>query len=179
MTKRLLFLLPVLLFGAIAAAFLWGLQPGRDPRYVPTAMLEKPVPAFDFAPVDGLDRPGFTDADLRDGSVKLVNFFASWCLPCRVEHPLLTVLTEDTGVPLYGINHKDETANALNWLAKLGNPYAKVGADPGRGAVDWGVYGLPETFVVDGGGQIRYHFRGPLTAKVIELEIEPLLKALQ
>ncbi len=179
MTRRLLFLLPVLLFGLIAVAFLWGLQPGRNPRFVPTAMLGKPVPAFEFAPVEGLDRPGFTDADLRDGNVKLVNFFASWCLPCRIEHPLLTALTEETGVPLYGINHKDKTSDALGWLAKLGNPYAKVGVDPGRGVVDWGVYGLPETFVVDGAGQIRYHFRGPLTAKVIEQEIVLLLKALQ
>lgn len=179
MTRRLIFILPVLLFGFIAAAFLWGLQPDRNPRFIPTAMLEKSIPTFDLAPVEGLDRPGFSDADLRDGKVTVVNFFASWCLPCRIEHPLLTALTEETGVPLFGINHRDEAADALDWLEKLGNPYAKVGADPGRAVVDWGVYGLPETFVVDGGGRIRYHFRGPLSAKVIEQEIKPLVEALQ
>ena len=177
--KRILFLLPALIFAVIVGYFVWGLNPARDPSQVPSALIDKSVPAFDLGPLEGSGKPGLNSADLADGRVTLVNFFASWCLPCRVEHPLLTALTEDSGVPLYGINHKDKTADALGWLEDLGNPYARIGVDPGRAAVNWGVYGLPETFVVDGAGTIRYHFRGPLTAGVIEREVVPLLEALQ
>ena len=179
MARRILFILPILGFVAITAAFLWGLRPERDPRYLPTAMLEKPIPEFALEPVPGLDRPGLAADDLRTGAVHLVNFFASWCLPCRVEHPHLTALTEESGVPLFGINHKDKPADAKAWLDKLGNSYQRIGADAGRAVVDWGVYGMPETFVVDGEGRIRYHFRGPLTEKIIDRELRPLLEALK
>ncbi len=178
MRRRLLFLLPVAVFLAVAAAFLWGLQPGRDPSLVPSAMIDEPAPEFALPPVEGLDRPGLARADLG-GEVSLVNVFASWCVPCQAEHPLLTELTERTGVPLYGINFKDKAADAVAWLERLGNPYARVGADAGRAAIEWGVYGVPETFVIDRAGRIRYHHRGPLVPELIESDILPLLRELR
>jgi len=179
MMKRLLFLLPVLIFAVVAGYFLWGLAPGRDPGNVPTAMIDKPPPQFDLPAVPGLGVPGFATGDLGDGRVVMVNVFASWCVPCRAEHGYLTDLVERTGVPLYGINHRDKTEDAVAWLAELGNPYQRVGADAGRAAVEWGVTGVPETFILDGAGRIRYHHRGPLVPAVIEREVEPLLRSLR
>lgn len=178
MMVRLLFLLPVLVFAVVAGYFLWGLGPERDPGAVPTAMIDKPTPTFDLAAVPGLDVPGLATADLQGGDVVMVNFFASWCVPCRAEHEHLSALTEETGVPLFGINHRDKPEDAVAWLAELGNPYRRIGADPGRAAVEWGVTGVPETFVIDGDGRIRYHHRGPLLPEVIERELLPLIRAL-
>ncbi len=179
MAKRLLFLLPVLIFLVVAGYFLWGLGPERDPKNIPTVMIDKPTPSFDLAAVPGLDAPGPATADLAQGQVVMVNFFASWCVPCRAEHPFLTALVEETGVPLYGINHRDKPEDAAAWLAELGNPYARIGADPGRAAVEWGVTGVPETFIIDGEGRIRYHHRGPLVPDVIEQQVRPLLEELR
>ena len=179
MMKRLLFLLPVLIFAVVAGYFLWGLAPDRDPGNVPTAMLDKPIPDFDLPPVPGLDVPGLATVDLSGGEVVMVNFFASWCVPCRAEHPFLTELSETTGVPLYGINHRDRPEDAIAWLTELGNPYRRIGADSGRGAVEWGVTGMPETFIIDGAGRIRWHHRGPLVPELIEREVEPMLRALR
>jgi cytochrome c biogenesis protein CcmG/thiol:disulfide interchange protein DsbE len=109
----------------------------------------------------------------------MVNFFASWCVPCRAEHAYLTAFSEESGVPLYGINHRDKPEDAAAWLAELGNPYQRIGADPGRAAVEWGVTGVPETFVIDGAGRIRWHHRGPLVPQVIERDLKPLIAALQ
>ena len=176
--RRLLFVLPVLIFAVIAGYFLWGLAPGRDPQSVPTAMLDKPIPGFDLPAVPGLDVPGLASADLAAGEVVMVNFFASWCVPCRAEHGYLSEFVARSGVPLYGINHRDKASAAVAWLAELGNPYQRVGADSGRGAVEWGVTGVPETFIIDGTGRIRYHHRGPLLPEVLEREVEPLLRAL-
>src|SRR3546814_19847825 len=155
MLRRLLFLLPVLVFAVLAGYFLWGLAPERDPRDVPTAMLDKPVPDFDLAAVPGLDQPGLATADLAGGGVVMVNFFASWCVPCRAEHPFLSALTAETGVPLYGINHRDKPADAAAWLAELGTPYRRIGADPGRAPGAGGVPGVPEPFIIDGNGRAR------------------------
>jgi cytochrome c biogenesis protein CcmG/thiol:disulfide interchange protein DsbE len=179
MAKRLLFLLPVLIFLVVAGYFLWGLGPERDPKNIPSVMIDKPTPTFDLAAVPGLDAPGLATADLAQGQVVMVNFFASWCVPCRAEHPFLTALTEETGVPLYGINHRDKPEDAAAWLAELGNPYTRIGADAGRAAVEWGVTGVPETFIVDGQGRIRYHHRGPLVPDVIEQQVKPLLEELR
>jgi cytochrome c biogenesis protein CcmG/thiol:disulfide interchange protein DsbE len=179
MLRRLLYLLPVIIFAVIAGYFLWGLSPERDPGNVPTAMIDKPTPDFDLAAVPGLDVPGLATADLAGGKVVMVNFFASWCVPCRAEHPYLTAFSEESGVPLYGINHRDKPEDAAAWLAELGNPYRRIGADPGRAAVDWGVTGVPETFVIDGAGRIRWHHRGPLVPQVIERDLKPLLAALR
>jgi cytochrome c biogenesis protein CcmG/thiol:disulfide interchange protein DsbE len=178
MMRRLLFLLPVVIFAVIAGYFLWGLAPDRDPRDIPTAMIDKPVPDFDLPAVPGLAVPGLKTADLAAGEVVMVNFFASWCVPCRAEHQYLSALAEESGVPLYGINHRDKAEDAAAWLAELGNPYRRIGADPGRAAVEWGVTGVPETFVVDGAGRIRWHHRGPLVPEIIERDVKPLLEAL-
>ncbi len=178
MMKRLLYLLPALLFVVIAGYFLWGLSPERDPQALPSVMVDKPTPTFDLPAVPGLPQPGFATTDLGQGEVVMVNFFASWCVPCRAEHPFLTELAERRGVPLYGINHRDKPAAAIAWLEELGNPYERIGADAGRGAVEWGVSGVPETFILDGEGRIRYHHRGPLLGTLIEDEVEPMLRAL-
>ncbi len=177
--RRLLFLSPLAVFVVVAGVFLWGLDPGRDPRFIPTAMLEKPVPTFDYPAVEGIDRPGFATADLTGKGVTLVNFFASWCVPCRIEHPLLTDLATSPGVRLFGISHRDKPADTARFLEQLGNPYDRIGSDPGRGAIEWGVYGLPETFIIDDAGQIRFHHRGPLTKATIETEMQPILEALR
>jgi cytochrome c biogenesis protein CcmG/thiol:disulfide interchange protein DsbE len=179
MLRRLLYLLPVAIFAVIAGYFLWGLSPERDPGNVPTAMIDKPTPDFDLAAVPGLAVPGLATADLAGGEVVMVNFFASWCVPCRAEHAYLTAFSEESGVPLYGINHRDKPEDAAAWLAELGNPYQRIGADPGRAAVEWGVTGVPETFVIDGAGRIRWHHRGPLVPQVIERDLKPLIAALQ
>src|SRR3546814_407568 len=131
MIRRLLFLLPVLVFAVIAGYFLWGLAPERDPRDVPTAMLDKPAPDFDLAAVPGLDQPGLATADLAGGGVVMVNFFASWCVPCRAEHPFLSALTEETGGPPYGTNHRTKPEAAAPRLAEHGQP--PHGRDAGRG----------------------------------------------
>ncbi|MGD1878094.1 MAG: DsbE family thiol:disulfide interchange protein [Kiloniellaceae bacterium] len=179
MTRRLLFLLPIAVFAVVAGYFLWGLAPDRDPKDVPTVMVDKPTPTFDLAAVPGLGVPGLATGDLADGKVVMVNFFASWCVPCRAEHPYLTAFVEKTGVPLYGINHRDKPEDAAAWLTELGNPYQRIGADPGRAAVEWGVTGVPETFIIDGDGRIRYHHRGPLVPEVLERDVMPLLQALR
>jgi len=129
-------------------------------------------------PVDGLDRPGLSSADL-EGQVVLVNVFASWCVPCRVEHPVLMRLAEE-GVPIFGINYKDAPEKAQAWLAELGDPFEKIGADRnGRVGIEWGVYGVPETFVIDAEGRIRYRFVGPIQARDLEQTLRPILAELQ
>ena len=179
MPNRLIYVLPALIFVIVAGYLFWGLNPERDPRAVPTVMIDKPVPVFDLAPIAGMAGPGLATADLQTGETTLVNFFASWCLPCRVEHRFLTELAERDGVRLVGINYKNEAALAQSWLKNLGNPYARIGADVnGRVAIDWGVYGLPETFIVDGTGRIRYRHVGPIDEHVLDREIRPRIKAL-
>ena len=179
MNRKLLFALPVVAFIVLTGFFLWGLQPGRDPSLVPTAMLDNPIPEFEFPGHPLLGDKGFGPNDLRQGQVIVVNFFASWCVPCRAEHPMLTELVEKEGVKLWGINHRDDPENAKAFLNALGDPYERIGVDSGRGVIPWGVYGLPETFVVDGDGRIRFHHRGPLLRAAMEKELLPVLKALQ
>ncbi len=179
MHGRLLYLVPAIVFGVIAGYFLWGLVSERDPRVIPSAMIDQPVPEFDLAPIEGMEGPGLATADLRNGQVTLVNFFASWCLPCRAEHPILIELSERYGVRLVGINYKNEPEDARAWLAELGNPYARIGADTtGRVGIDWGVYGLPETFVIDKQGRIRYRHVGAIDARALEREIRPRIREL-
>jgi cytochrome c biogenesis protein CcmG/thiol:disulfide interchange protein DsbE len=173
--RRLLFFLPVVIFIGVGIGLAVGLT--RDPGQLPSALIDQPVPAFELPPIDGRDGPGFSSADLA-GRVSLVNVFASWCVPCRVEHPLLMALA-DEGVAIYGIDYKDPADKAAGWLAEFGDPYRAIGADQdGRVAIDWGVYGVPETFVVDAEGRIRHRHVGPLQPRDIEETIKPLLAEL-
>jgi len=163
-----LVLLPLVVFAALAALFLFQLTLGGDPQKIPSALINKPAPGFDLPAVEGLledgqQVPGFTHADLT-GKVSVVNVFASWCVPCRQEHPLLEDLTRIDGLQMIGINYKDKPENVRRFLGSLGNPYDRIGADAaGRTAIEWGVYGVPETFIVDARGMIRYKFIGPLS----------------
>lgn len=162
-----LVLLPLVIFAALALLFLFQLTLGGDPQKIPSALIDKPAPTFLLSAVEGLTKdaqpmPGFSSEDFA-GNVSIVNVFASWCVPCRQEHPLLEELAKVEGIQLLGINYKDKPENARRFLGSLGNPYDKVGADDaGRAAIDWGVYGIPETFIVDRRGHIRYNFVGPL-----------------
>lgn len=174
--RRLRFLLPALLFVALAAALGAQLFTG-EPGKLPSALIDKPAPEFDLPPVRGFAR-GFATADLRRGDVALVNVFASWCGPCRIEHPLFMELAGT--VPLYGINYKDAPGDAERWLRRHGNPYDATGADvDGRTGIDWGVYGVPETFVVDGAGRVRHKHIGVLTRRDLDETILPLIAALR
>ncbi len=176
MSVRLRFVLPVVLFAGVAAALAVGLT--LKPGELPSALLDKPVPEFDLPAVRGRPR-GLASAELT-GEVRLVNFFASWCLACRIEHPLLNRLTEEGIVPVYGINYKDKPEDARAWLDRLGDPYVRAGADvPGRVGIDWGVYGLPETFVVDGRGRIVYKHVGAISARDLEETILPIVESLR
>jgi cytochrome c biogenesis protein CcmG/thiol:disulfide interchange protein DsbE len=164
---RLLYLLPALVFGALALLFLFRLYSG-DPSKVPSALIGRPVPSFALEPLPGLVRdgqplPGLAEADLK-GAVTVVNVWASWCAPCRQEHPLLMELAKDPSIRVVGIDYKDTPENARRFLGTFGNPFAAVGVDPnGRAAIDWGVYGVPETFVVGPDGTIRHKQIGPLS----------------
>jgi cytochrome c biogenesis protein CcmG/thiol:disulfide interchange protein DsbE len=170
-----IFLLPAVVFALLAAGFYVGL--GIDSNVLPSALIDKPAPDFTLPPLTGEER-GFSSAELQ-GHVSLVNFFASWCTPCREEHPVLNALAQTKRVPIYGIDYKDKHDVALAWIAELGNPYARVGADNGRVGIDWGVYGVPETFVVDRAGRIRYKHVGPLTEVDVARTILPLVTRLE
>ncbi len=170
--RRLLFLVPAVLFAVVGAFLAVGLT--RDPARLPSALVGKPVPQFSLPPLEGRGGAGLSAADLASGPV-LVNVFASWCVPCRVEHPQLMRLAAQ-GVTVHGINYKDEPKAALAFLRDLGDPYALVGADrDGRAGIEWGVYGVPETYVIDRDGRITYRHVGPLMAHDLEQKLLPLL----
>jgi cytochrome c biogenesis protein CcmG/thiol:disulfide interchange protein DsbE len=178
--RRLIYLAPVLVFAIIAGYFVWGLNPERNPRILPSVLIDKPAPEFDLPTITGMDGPGLATTDLKAGNVVLVNFFASWCVPCRAEHPVLMALKKRGIVPIYGINYKNKADEARGWLNELGDPYTRVGADEnGRVGIDWGITGVPETFVVDGGGRIRYRQWGPIDGKALEEKILPVIRKLQ
>jgi cytochrome c biogenesis protein CcmG, thiol:disulfide interchange protein DsbE len=171
-----LLLLPVLGFLGLVAAFALGLR--DDPNLVPSPLVGKPVPVFDLPPVAGRS-PGLSSRDLH-GQVSLVNVFASWCVSCREEHPLLLRLEQSGLVPIEGLDYKDKPGDAVRWLAAMGDPYARIGADiDGRVAIDWGVYGVPETFVVDRRGIIAFKQIGPMTPAVFDGTIAPLIARLR
>ena len=177
MTRRLIYLLPALVFAGIAGWFWQGLSPNRDPALVPSVMIDKEVPAFDLPPLTA-GTPGLKSADLK-GHVSLINFFASWCVPCRAEHPLLFGLAQDKHLEIDGIAYKNKPEDADGYLAELGNPYARVVLDqPGRTAIDFGVYGVPESYLIDRDGRIRFRQVGPLTEAVIEGQLKALIAEL-
>ena len=174
--RRLAFLLPMAVFAIIAVGLGIGLT--RHPQEIPSALIGKPVPEFSLPPVQGRAL-GLSSADLK-GEVSLVNVFASWCAPCRQEHPALMELAKDPSLGVVGINYKDNPENARRFLGTLGNPFAAVGVDPnGRTAIDWGVYGVPETFVIGKDGVIVHKHIGPISAKDLEETILPLIERLR
>lgn len=178
--RRLIYLAPALIFAIVAGYFLWGLDPDRDPSAIPSAMIDQPAPAFDLPAIEGMDGPGLKTADLKDGRVSLVNFFASWCVPCLAEHPLLMELSKYGDVRVFGVNYKNKPEKARPWLERLGNPYERIGADRGgRVAINWGVYGVPETFIVDGTGRIRYRHLGPMTPTALKETVLPIIAELR
>jgi cytochrome c biogenesis protein CcmG/thiol:disulfide interchange protein DsbE len=173
--KSLRFIFPLVIF-SILVVFLWrGLS--LNPREVPSPLVGKPAPQFELPK---LGEPGITiKRDDLLGKVWVLNVWASWCAPCREEHPLVIAFAKRSGIPVYGLNYKDQTAAATTWLAQLGNPYAATLVDAqGKVGIDWGVYGVPETFVVDKAGVIRMKHIGPLTDTAIRTKLEPLVKEL-
>jgi cytochrome c biogenesis protein CcmG/thiol:disulfide interchange protein DsbE len=175
-------LVPIVLFVALASVFALALRTG-DPSRLPSALLGKPAPALTLPALDGLvdgTRPvsGITPANLATGKPVIVNFWASWCAPCVEEHPLLVTLKEKHGADIIGINYKDQAPAARRFLGRYGNPFAAVGTDnDGRAAIEWGVYGMPETFVLNGRGQITFKHVGPLTPQSLNAKLLPALKA--
>lgn len=178
--STLLRFLPVVVFAGVAGMFAVALKSG-DPSRLPSALIGKFVPDTSFPPVDGLladgkSMPGFASKDLAKGKVSIVNFWASWCGPCVEEHPLLAELKIASGTDIVGVNYKDDASSARRFLGRYGNPFAAVGADEsGRNAIEWGVYGMPETFVVNGHGQIIYKHVGPLSTEAIKGTLMPLI----
>ncbi|MGR3755916.1 MAG: DsbE family thiol:disulfide interchange protein [Tranquillimonas sp.] len=178
---RLLAALPVLVAVVFGAFLLWGLNPNRDPSSIPSVLISQPVPQFDLPAVEGMDVPGFARADLvgNDAPV-IVNVFASWCVPCRAEHAVLTRLVRDENVRLFGINYKDKPEDARAWLEELGNPYEKIGSDlEGRAGIEWGLSGVPETFIVGGDGTVLFRYVGPIVGEEPQAQFRAALRQAQ
>ncbi|HVY14360.1 MAG TPA: DsbE family thiol:disulfide interchange protein [Rhodopila sp.] len=174
--RRLIFLLPLLLFLVVAGYFAETLDSGRDVHELPSAMIAKPAPNFDIPSLNGPQ--AFTLAALK-GRPIVVNFFASWCVPCRIEHPVLMRLKDENHIPIYGIAYKDARSATTQLLKTYGDPYQSIGVDRnGDVGLNFGVYGVPETYVIDSAGIIRKRFVGPLTAESVDKELLPLLRRL-
>lgn len=170
------FLAPLLLFAGVVVFLAIGLT--LDPREVPSPLIGKPVPDFALPPVERRAL-GLASSDLKR-EVSLVNVFASWCVACKEEHPVFLQLQREGFVPVHGLNYKDRPEDAARWLDTLGDPYTRTGADlDGRVAIDWGVYGVPETFGVDRDGRIAYKHFGPVTPDVLEKKLRPLIAGLR
>jgi cytochrome c biogenesis protein CcmG/thiol:disulfide interchange protein DsbE len=176
--RRLAVLLPLVFFLALAALFFFRLGSG-DPSRIPSALIGHPAPETNFAPVpgllgrDGTQLPGIEAAGFK-GAVTLINVWASWCIPCHDEAPLLNALSEDSRIRVVGINYKDQPDNARRFLGRYGNPFAAAGSDGnGRASMEWGVYGVPETFLVGRDGRIAYKLVGPITEANIQSVLKP------
>jgi cytochrome c biogenesis protein CcmG/thiol:disulfide interchange protein DsbE len=165
--KRAFALVPLIIAIVFGGFFLWGLNPDRDPSEIPSVLISQPAPEFSLQAVDGLEAPGLARADLTSNDAPvIVNVFASWCVPCRAEHGVLTQLVEREGQRLFGINYKDKPEDAKRWLAELGNPYERIGADlSGRTGIEWGVSGVPETFIIGPDGTVLYRYVGPIVGE--------------
>ena len=174
--KKALYFIPVGLFLVVGLYFFVGLS--LDPNKIPSVLIDRPVPEFDLPPV-AADKTGLTSDDLR-GEVSLVNIFGSWCAACRIEHPFLMHLSENNIIPIYGIDWRDKPGDGAKWLARFGDPYSKVGDDQnGRVAIDFGVTGAPETFIVDRHGHIRYKHVGPIDRTVWQDTLWPIIEELR
>ena len=173
--KRLVFLAPILIFIALAVWFAQSL--GRDPRYIPSMLIDRPVPTFDLAPIAGRTE-AFSTADFK-GRVTMVNIFASWCASCAIEHPVLMEIAREGSVPIYGLDWKDKVGAGAKWLDVRGDPYAKIGDDSdGRVAIDFGVTGAPETFIVDRDGRVRHKHVGPISIEDWQNVLKPMIEDL-
>lgn len=175
-SKALWAMLPLIVFAVLAGIFLLQLLSGRDNSIIPSALIGQAAPQTVLPPLEGSGLPGFDPASFA-GKVTLVNIWASWCAPCREEHPMLMQLATDGRFGIVGLNYKDKTENALRFIGNLGNPYAAIGTDEaGRAAIQWGVYGVPETFVVGKDGTIRYKHVGPITPQALERGLMPAIE---
>lgn len=173
--RRILFLVPLLAFAVLAVYFALGM--GRDPSALPSVLIDRPAPAFSLPAIEG--RAAGLSSESFQGQVTLLNVFASWCVSCRIEHPQLLKIAATREAQLVGLNWKDKPGDGARWLAELGDPYAAIGNDAdGRVAIDYGVSGAPETFVIDKKGRIRSKFVGPITADIWEAELRPLVRRL-
>ncbi len=174
--KRLSYVAPIVITALIGLALAVGLN--LNPREIPSALIGSPIPTFELPPIPGRGL-GLSSGDLK-GKVSVVNVWASWCVECRKEHPLLMTLQERAKVPLHGISYKDKSADAVRWLASLGDPYNRIGADlDGRVSIDWGVYGIPETFVIDKRGRIAHKVIGAVNEQLLTETIFPLIEELR
>ncbi len=180
-TRYALALLPLLLFGGfaiIAGKMLYDQDVnGLDISAIPSALIGTKAPALSLPPLEGSNLPALNEAAVK-GKLTLVNVFASWCIPCRQEHPILQELAKDKRITVVGINYKDKPDNALRFLGELGNPFAAIGVDPnGKAAIDWGVYGIPESYLVGADGTILYKKVGPFDARSVERDLLPAITA--
>jgi cytochrome c biogenesis protein CcmG/thiol:disulfide interchange protein DsbE len=179
--RKLIVFLPLALFLALATLFFVELGGGHDPSRVPSALIGRPAPAMILPPVEGLERdgkplPGIAP-EIFSGKVTLVNVWASWCVPCHDEAPLLDQFARDKRIQVVGINQKDQPENARRFLGRYGNPFTAVGADAnGRASIEWGVYGVPETFIVGRDGNIAYKLIGPIAPENIKTELMPAIE---
>lgn len=168
--------LPLVLFAGLATVFMTQLQSGRDVSEIPSALIGTKAPELSLVALEGSERPALTTAAIS-GKLTLVNVFASWCVPCRQEHPMLLELSKDPRVNVVGINYKDRNENALRFLGELGNPYAAIGVDPnGKAAIDWGVYGIPESYLVGPDGTILYKKVGPFDPESFQTQLMPAIE---
>lgn len=169
-------LLPLVVFVLLAGVFLVQLLSGRDEAIVPSALIGQPAPKTALAALDGAGVPGLDSAAFA-GKVTVLNIFASWCAPCREEHPVLLAMAQDKRYVMSGLNYKDEPGDARRFLGELGNPFDAIGVDPaGRTAIEWGVYGVPETFVVGKDGTILFKHVGPLTEEKVRTQLMPVIE---
>lgn len=174
--NRYVLFFPLVVFVVVGVFFAWGLT--RDPSNIPSELIDRPLPEFDMPAIQGFEN-GLSSDELK-GEVALLNVFASWCPPCHIEHPFLVQLAQNDVVPIYGLNWKEKPGEGKAWLDRLGNPYRRVGDDPmGRVAIDFGVTGAPETFVIDKDGRVRYKVVGPITPRVWTETLEPLIAELR
>lgn len=174
--KRLVFLIPAAAFAALALWFAAGL--GRDPGYIPSMLIDRPAPEFALPPIAGRER-GFSSEDLK-GQVSMVNIFGSWCATCEIEHPVLMEIAKDGAAPIYGLDWKDKPGAGARWLAARGDPYTAIGDDAdGRVAIDFGVTGAPETFIIDAAGRVRHKHIGEITREDWRRVLKPMIEDLK
>ena len=173
------YVLPLVIFAVAAAIFAWRLNSREDPHVVPSALIGMPAPKFSLPPLEGRGSKGLSNEDLAGGGVSLVNAWASWCTPCRAENGVLLALKK-RGITIHGLDYKDKPGPARDFLGELGDPFDRVGFDAdGRVGIDWGLTGVPETYVVDGKGVIVAKHVGPLDDSVVDTEILPAVKTAQ